>query len=85
MNHRQEPLVVYGTRWCPACTRVKRFLEQRTVPFRWIDLAQNPEAADYVERINDGYRSVPTIVFPDGSILTEPTNRELAHKLETAF
>ena len=46
-----------------------------------MDIAQDPEAIAYVEEVNQGQRIVPTIVFPDGSILVEPSNAELAEKL----
>jgi glutaredoxin len=46
-----------------------------------VDIDQDPEGREYVMKVNDGSRSVPTIVFPDGSILVEPSNAELAEKL----
>jgi mycoredoxin len=49
--------------------------------FKWVDIGENPSAAVEVERINKGNRSVPTIVFPDGSVLIEPSNAELEKKL----
>jgi glutaredoxin len=51
------------------------------MPYKWIDIDRDPEARAYVQQINGGYRSVPTIVFPDGSILVEPSHAELAEKL----
>ena len=81
MEQGQTMIVVYGTTWCPDCVRAKRILDQRQVPYKWIDITQDPDAVTYVEKANGGMRRVPTIVFPDGSILVEPSNDELARKL----
>lgn len=81
---QQSNLVVYGTTWCGDCRRSKRFLDDRGVPYTWIDIDQHPTAAAEVVRLNDGRRSVPTIVFDDGSVLVEPSNMELAKKLGLA-
>jgi thioredoxin reductase (NADPH) len=78
---REQPLIVYGTPWCPDCRRSKQFLGEHRVPYDYVDIDQDPAAQAEVMRINRGNRSVPTIVFPDGSSLTEPSNEELAKKL----
>lgn len=72
------PLVVYGATWCPDCRRAKQFLTTHRVPFTWVDLEAHPEQTAEVEARNDGKRIIPTIVFPDGSHLAEPSNDELA-------
>ena len=72
---------MYGTNECPDCRHSKLFLEENGVGYDWVDIDQDPGAAELVVRVNDGQRSVPTIIFPDGSLLVEPTNRELAEKL----
>jgi mycoredoxin len=72
---------VYGTKWCPDCRRAKQVLEKNKVSFIWHDIEEDQEAASYVEKVNRGYKSVPTIVFPDGSVLVEPGNFELEKKL----
>jgi thioredoxin reductase (NADPH) len=74
-------LTVYGAPWCPDCKRAKRFLAEHRVPYRWIDIDQEPDGLEYVERLQNGGRTIPTIVFPDGSHLLEPGNDELAGKL----
>jgi thioredoxin reductase (NADPH) len=76
-----DQIVVYGTTWCPDCKRAKRFFAEQRVPYVNIDIEQDAEAMALVERINRGTRSIPTIVFPDGSILVEPSNAQLAEKL----
>ena len=74
-------LKVIGASWCPDCKRAKTFLGQHRIEFDWLDMETDPTAQAEVERINDGKRIIPTIIFPDGSILTEPSNDELAEKL----
>lgn len=74
-------ITVYGANWCPDCRRAKQFLGEQRVPYEWIDLDVHPEAKVVVEERNHGAAIIPTIVFPDGSHLAEPTNEELAAKL----
>jgi glutaredoxin-like protein len=72
---------IYGADWCGDCRRAKRFMDQHNVPYQWIDVQEDAEATDLVQRLNHGRRIIPTIVFEDGSILVEPSNSELARKL----
>lgn len=76
-------IIVYGTNWCWDCHRAKRFLDKNNISYRWINIDEDKNGEDQVLKINKGMRSVPTIVFPDGSILVEPSNTQLASKLET--
>ncbi len=76
-----DEIVIYGTYWCPDCKRSKKFLGEQKVPYHWIDIEQDEAARTLVEQINNGRRIIPTILFPDKSILVEPTNAELAKKL----
>jgi mycoredoxin len=78
----EEKIRMYGTRWCPDCTRAKQILNKLNIPFEWTDIEQDEAGLAYVVKINKGYKSVPTIVFPDGSILVEPSNAELEKKLK---
>ncbi|MGZ5128706.1 MAG: FAD-dependent oxidoreductase, partial [Actinomycetota bacterium] len=75
---------LYGAPWCPDCRRAKKFLADQRVPYVWHDIEQRPELVQVVEDTNDGKRTIPTIVFPDGSHLAEPSNEELADKLGIA-
>jgi len=81
MTGNTEQIVVYGTTWCPDCKRAKQFFGNQRIEYRWVDIEQDPEAMAYVEEVNDGKRIVPTIIFPDGDRLVEPSNAELAEKL----
>ncbi len=76
-----EKIRIYGTKWCPDCARAKQVFSKHNIEFVWIDIEQDPAASAYVEKVNRGYKSVPTIVFPDGSVLVEPSNSELEQKL----
>ncbi|CAG0946347.1 thioredoxin reductase (NADPH) [Anaerolineae bacterium] len=80
-NDTNDTIIVYGATWCPDCTRAKQFFGEHRVQYRWVDIEQDSEAMTYVEEVNRGMRSIPTIVFPDGSILVEPSNAQLADKL----
>ncbi len=74
-------IVMYGTKWCPDCIRAKKILEQNGISYQWIDIEEDKEAVTTVLKINNGHRVVPTIIFPDGSVLIEPSNQALEAKL----
>jgi mycoredoxin len=74
---------IYGTSWCPDCARAKQVFNKFKIPFDWIDIDKDKPAAAEVQKINGGFKSVPTIVFPDNSVLVEPGNTELEQKLKT--
>ncbi len=77
----EDKIIVYGTSWCGGSRRAKRILDENKILYRWIDIDQDKESQAVVEKINNGFRSVPTILFPDGSILVEPSDEILAEKL----
>ncbi|PKN88546.1 MAG: pyridine nucleotide-disulfide oxidoreductase [Chloroflexi bacterium HGW-Chloroflexi-8] len=81
MKNKNSEIIVYSTAWCSDCKRAKKFFGEQRISYKNIDIDENPEFVSVVEKINNGMRAVPTIVFPDGSIMTEPTNAELAEKL----
>lgn len=70
-------ITIYGATWCNDCNRVKQYLTDRKIYFDFINIDEVPGAADKVIEINKGLRSIPTIVFPDGDVLVEPSNEEL--------
>ena len=80
-QNSSDQIIVYSTVWCPDCKRAKKFFGEQRVPYINIDIEQDAEALALVERVNHGKRIIPTIVFPDGSLLVEPTNAQLAEKL----
>jgi thioredoxin reductase (NADPH) len=73
--------MVYSTVWCPDCKRAKQFFGEQRVAYTNVDIEQDKKAMAFVEKINNGMRIIPTIIFPDGEILVEPTNAQLAEKL----
>jgi len=85
MKQNSDEIIFYGTSWCPDCRRSQRLLDRRGVEYRWIDIDRDAEARAFVEQTNRGFRSVPTIVFPDGCILVEPTDGELDEKISVGW
>lgn len=77
-----DQITVYSTDWCPDCWRAKQVLKSMKIPFTEVNISENVDAVEIVEELNNGYRSVPTILFPDGSILTEPSTTALIAKLQ---
>ncbi|MGE0600602.1 MAG: FAD-dependent oxidoreductase [Dehalococcoidia bacterium] len=74
-------IIVYGAPWCPDCKRSKKFLAEHRVPYDWVDIDADQDGLRRVEEMQGGGRSIPTIVFPGGDVLTEPSDEELARKL----
>ena len=74
-------IIVYGTNWCGDCLRTRRVLDKREIQYEWINIDRDQQAEQFVLQHNNGLRSVPTIVFPDGSILVEPKFSRLVEKL----
>jgi len=75
-------ITMYGAEWCGDCRRSKRFLDSNSVAYNYIDVETDTSASDKVIEINGGMRSIPVIVFPDGTHLTEPSDNALKEKLE---
>lgn len=76
-----DQITVYGAPWCPDCRRSKSFLQEQRIPFTWVDIDTDADGLRFVEELQGGGRTIPTIMFPDGSHLLEPSNTELAEKL----
>ena len=76
----EQTIKMYVTTWCGDCRMAKRWFDAHGIAYESINIEEDAKAAEYVARVNRGYRSVPTIVFPDGTILVEPGPRELASK-----
>ena len=79
-----QDIKFYSTSWCGDCRRSRKVFQALGVSFTDIDIEENPEAAEIVRKVNRGAQSVPTIIFPDGAVLVEPSNAVLEQKL-TAF
>ena len=76
-----QQIVLYGTAWCGDCWRATQVFKRLNVPYQYVDIDQDVDAAEWVQQLNRGYRSVSTIVFPDGEVLVEPANVQLIRKL----
>jgi glutaredoxin len=74
-------ITVYGAPWCGDCRRAKRFFGEHRVAYDWVDVEEHPDAEARILEMNAGKRIIPTIVFPDGSSMAEPSDAELAEKL----
>ncbi len=81
-NTKPSQIVMYTTEYCPDCHRAKAFFEANGIEYLRIGLEGNGDATEFVMKLNNGNRSVPTIIFPDGSILTEPGWGELRETIE---
>jgi mycoredoxin len=73
--------VVYSTSWCPFSRMLIDDLESAGIAFREVDVDFDPAAAQLVQSLNGGNRTVPTVVFPDGSSLTNPPVEAVAERL----
>jgi glutaredoxin-like protein len=74
---------LYGAEWCPDCHRSRNYLDSQSVAYEYINVDGDDDAQNYVKQVNDNRLIIPTIVFPDGSVLVEPSNAELARKLRS--
>ncbi len=76
-----QTITMYGTTWCQDCKQAKKFFGEHRVAYDFIDVDHDAAGLRVVEETNAGKRIIPTIFFPDGSVLVEPSNAELAAKL----
>jgi mycoredoxin len=81
MENNDAQIIIYSTNWCSDCYRAKYLLDEYGIPYVNIDIEENPEALIFVLQINNGKRIIPTIVFPDKTVLVEPSNALLAEKV----
>lgn len=74
-------MTIYSTEWCGYCHRLMKQLDREGLAYDTVDIEQDPAAADYVMSVNGGSQTVPTVVFPDGSALTNPSLSQVKDKL----
>lgn len=72
---------MYSTPWCGYCHRLKSQLKRAGIEFAEVDIEQQPDAARIVEKVNNGNQTVPTVVFPDGTAMTNPSLAQITDKL----
>jgi mycoredoxin len=68
-----QPLTMYTTTWCAFCRRLKSQLAAVGIEITEVNIEEDPAAAEFVMSVNGGCQTVPTVVFPDGSALTNPS------------
>lgn len=81
MRTASSALTMYTTPWCGYCRRLKRQMTEAGIVFDEVDIEEVPAAADLVEAVNEGNHTVPTIVFEDGSALTNPSIAQITDRL----
>ena len=74
-------LTMYSTVWCGYCFRLKAQLEREGIPFEVVDIDRDQAAAEYVMSVNGGNQTVPTVRFPDGTALTNPSITQVKQHL----
>jgi mycoredoxin len=70
-------IIVYGTSWCGDSRRCRNVLTSLGVSYQWIDIDKDKQGETYVREVNKGNRSIPTVVLPDGTVLVEPSDKDL--------
>jgi mycoredoxin len=76
-----QPLTMYTTTWCAYCRRLKSQLAAEGIEMAEVNIEEEPGAADYVMSVNGGNQTVPTVVFPDGSTMTNPAAADVKQRL----
>ena len=74
-------LTMYTTQWCAFCRRLKSQLTRDGITMTEVDIERDPAAADYVMSVNGGNQTVPTVVFPDGSVLVNPSAAQVKKRM----
>ncbi|WP_205327390.1 mycoredoxin [Glycomyces sp. YM15] len=74
-------ITMYSTTWCGYCKRLKFAFDREGVLFKEVDIEQDPEAAEFVMGVNGGNMTVPTVLFEDGSALTNPSLAQVKAKI----
>jgi mycoredoxin len=74
-------VTMYSTVWCGYCRRLKAQMDREGIAYQVVDIEDHPDAADLVMSVNGGHQTVPTLVFDDGSALTNPSLAEIKAKL----
>lgn len=76
-----EQFTMYSTPWCGYCHRLKGQLQREGIGFAEVDIEQDPDSARIVEQANRGNQTVPTLVFADGTAMTNPSLAQVKAKI----
>ena len=74
-------VTMYTTQWCGYCVRLKKMMQREGIDFAEVDIENDATAADLVMQANGGNRTVPTLVFRDGTALTNPSIDQVKSQL----
>ncbi|MBB0246487.1 mycoredoxin [Streptomyces alkaliphilus] len=74
-------VTMYSTTWCGYCRRLKGQMDREGIPYTEVNIEHDPDAATLVEKANGGNQTVPTLLFEDGSTLTNPSLAQVKAKL----
>ena len=77
MSDTQPVIKMYGAAWCGDTRRARVWFDSHNIPYEWIDIDENREAEAMVKKCSNGNRTIPVIIFADGSILVEPSTLTL--------
>jgi mycoredoxin len=75
------PLTMYTTQWCAFCRRLKSQLARDGITMTEVDIERDLAAAEYVMSVNGGNQTVPTVVFPDGSVMVNPSALQVKKRM----
>jgi mycoredoxin len=84
MTAAASSVTMYTTTWCGYCFRLKKLMQREGIPFAEVDIEADASAAEVVMAANGGNRTVPTLVFTDGTALTNPSIEQVKAQLERA-
>jgi mycoredoxin len=74
-------LTMYSTRWCGYCHRLKSQLVREGIAHTVVDIEHDDQAAKFVESVNGGNQTVPTVVLADGTAMTNPSIADIKRAL----
>jgi len=74
-------VTMFTTQWCGYCRRLKSQMDREGIGYTEVDIEREPDSAEYVMSVNGGNRTVPTLLFPDGSAATNPSIGEVRDRL----
>ncbi len=74
---------MYSTSWCGYCKRLKSQLKDLGITFEEVNIEEVPGTAEIVEKVNNGNQTVPTLVFSDGTAMTNPSAKQVQEKLQS--
>lgn len=81
MSQAPDKLTMYSTTWCGYCHRLRSQLDREGIEYLEVDIERTPGAAEFVRKVNGGNQTVPTVHFPNGAALTNPSLAQVKNQL----